>query len=61
MTHPFFSELIRGLENEATKQDYRLNIIYIDSDQIGEIQQLDDVSKSDGLILFRNRNAVRRC
>ena len=49
---PFFSELIRGLENEATKQDYRLNIIYIDSDQIGEIQQLDDVSKSDGLILL---------
>ena len=49
---PFFSELIRGLENEATKQDYRLNIIYIDSDQIGEIQQLDDVSKSDGLIFL---------
>ena len=44
--------MIRGLENEATKQDYRLNIIYIDSDQIGEIQQLDDVSKSDGLILL---------
>ena len=49
---PFFSELIRGLENEATKQEYRLNIIYIDSDQIEEIKRLDDVSKSDGLILL---------
>ena len=49
---PFFSELIRGLENESTKQEYRLNIIYIDSDQVEEIKRLDDVSKSDGLILL---------
>ena len=49
---PFFSELIRGLENETTKQDYRLNIVYIDSEQVEEIKQLDDVSERDGLILL---------
>ena len=62
---PFFSELIRGLENEATKQDYRLNIIYIDSDQIGEIQQLDDVERFENFripyIIIDNAYTNQKC
>ena len=62
---PFFSELIRGLENEATKQDYRLNIIYIDSDQIGEIQQLEDVERFENFripyIIIDNAYTNQKC
>ncbi len=49
---PFFSELVRGFETEASKQGYQLNISYINNADGEEIQKLDDISVCDGLLLL---------
>lgn len=49
---PFFSELIQGFELGASSKEYLLNISYINSAQQEEIEDLDDASKCDGLILL---------
>ncbi|WP_286209466.1 LacI family DNA-binding transcriptional regulator [Dubosiella newyorkensis] len=49
---PFFSALIKGIEEACYKNEYQLRIRTVKNNDRKAIQDLDDVSMSDGLLII---------